>query len=147
MFPSHGERKEQAIQAHLTTVPPVSKAEVGVPWFTRADMCKLLKSESRKQPLWPWVTVFHLSQDRSSQELRSNLGCPNKHWRRKWQPTPVFLPGKSHGRRNLVGYSPWGCKESDMTEWLHFHLCIQIHLENNFSPFFNPVDLIFYFYF
>ena len=37
------------------------------------------------------------------------------HWRRKWQPTPVFLPGKSHGRRNLVGYSPWGRKESATT--------------------------------
>ena len=31
-------------------------------------------------------------------------------WRRKWQPTPVFLPGKSHGQRSLVGYSPWGCR-------------------------------------
>ena len=40
---------------------------------------------------------------------------------RKWQPTPVFLPGESHGRRSLVGYSPWGSKESDMTERLHFH--------------------------
>ena len=39
-------------------------------------------------------------------------------WRRKWQPTPAFLPGKSHGWRNLVGYSPWGHKESDMTERL-----------------------------
>ena len=38
----------------------------------------------------------------------------------KWQPTPVFLPGKSHGRRRLVGYSPWSHKESDTTEWLHF---------------------------
>ena len=37
-------------------------------------------------------------------------------WRRKWQPTPVFLPGKSHGRRSLAGYSPWGQKELDMTE-------------------------------
>ena len=37
-------------------------------------------------------------------------------WRRRWQPTPVFLPGKSPGRRSLVGYRPWGCKESDMTE-------------------------------
>ena len=37
-------------------------------------------------------------------------------WGRKWQPTPVFLPGKSHGQRSLVGYSPWDCKESDMTE-------------------------------
>ena len=35
---------------------------------------------------------------------------------RAWQPTPVFLPGESHGQRSLVGYSPWGCKESDMTE-------------------------------
>ena len=38
--------------------------------------------------------------------------------RMKWQPTPVLLPGKSHGLRSLVGYPPWGCKESDTTEWL-----------------------------
>ena len=37
-------------------------------------------------------------------------------WRKKWQPTPVFLPGESHRQRSLVGYSPWGCKESDTTE-------------------------------
>jgi len=36
--------------------------------------------------------------------------------RRAWPPTPVFLPGESHGQRSLVGYSPWGCKESDTTE-------------------------------
>ena len=41
-------------------------------------------------------------------------------WRRKWQPTPVLLPGKSHGWRSMVGYSPWGCKELDTTERLHF---------------------------
>ena len=41
--------------------------------------------------------------------------------RRKWQPTPVFLPGKSHGQRSLVGYSPWGCKESDTTERVGIH--------------------------
>ena len=39
-------------------------------------------------------------------------------WRRKWQPTPVFLPGESHGQRSLAGYSPWGRKESDPTEQL-----------------------------
>ena len=39
-------------------------------------------------------------------------------WRRKWQPTPVFLPGESHGQRSLAGYSPWGHKELDMTEWI-----------------------------
>ena len=38
----------------------------------------------------------------------------------QWQPTPVLLPGKSHGWRSLVGYSPWGLKESDTTERLHF---------------------------
>ena len=48
-------------------------------------------------------------------------------WRRKWQHTPVFLPGKSHGQRSLVGYSPWGCKESDMTERLTelIHFAVQ----------------------
>ena len=45
----------------------------------------------------------------------------NKHKtrRRQWQPTPVLLPGKSHGRRSLIGYSPWGHKESNMTEQWH----------------------------
>ena len=42
-------------------------------------------------------------------------------WRRQWQSTPVLLPGKSHGWRSLVGCSPWGLKESDTTEPLHFH--------------------------
>ena len=42
-------------------------------------------------------------------------------WRRKWQSTPVVLPGKSHGQRRLVGYSLWGRKESDTTERFHFH--------------------------
>ena len=40
------------------------------------------------------------------------------HWRRKWQPTPVFLPGESQGRRSLVGCCLWGCTESDTTKWL-----------------------------
>ena len=42
-------------------------------------------------------------------------------WRRNRQPTPVLLPGKFHRLRSLVGYSPWGRKESDTTEWLHIH--------------------------
>ena len=43
-------------------------------------------------------------------------------WRRKWQPTPVFSPGESHGQRSLVGYSPWGHKELDRTEQLNTHM-------------------------
>ena len=42
-------------------------------------------------------------------------------WRRAWQPTPLFLLGKSHGQRSLVGYDPWGCKESDTTKWMNTH--------------------------
>jgi len=42
-------------------------------------------------------------------------------WNRKWQPAPVFLPGKFHGQRSLAGYSLWGCKESDMNEQQNTH--------------------------
>ena len=52
-------------------------------------------------------------------DLGSIPGLGRFPWRRKWQPTPVFLPGESHGQRSLVGYSPRGHKESDTTEWLH----------------------------
>ena len=41
------------------------------------------------------------------------------HWKRKWQPTPVFLPRKVHGQRSLAGYSPRGCQESDLTATEH----------------------------
>ena len=47
------------------------------------------------------------------------------HFCFKWRPTPVFLPGKSHGWRSLAGCSPWGHKESDMSEWLHFHFVLK----------------------
>ena len=40
-------------------------------------------------------------------------------WSRKWQPTPMFLPGKFLGKKSLVNYSPWSCKESDTTEHIH----------------------------
>ena len=44
-----------------------------------------------------------------TQETWFNLWVGKVPWRRKWQPTPVFLPGKAHGQRGLAGYSPWGC--------------------------------------
>ena len=47
-----------------------------------------------------------------------NLWVGKIPWRRKWQPAPVFLLGKFHGQRNLVGYSPWGHKDLDTTERL-----------------------------
>ena len=61
--------------------------------------------------------------------------CPRTfNRRRQWQPTPVLLPGKSHGRRSLVGCSPWGHEESDTTEWLHFHLSLSYIGERNGNP-------------
>ena len=55
-------------------------------------------------------------------------------WRRQWQPTPVILPGKSHGQRSLVGCSPWGRYESGTTEWLHFHFLLSCIGEGNGNP-------------
>ena len=58
-------------------------------------------------------------------------GC---EWRRQWHPTPVLLPGKSHGRRSPVGCSPWGHEESDTTEQLHFHFSLSCTGEENGNP-------------
>ena len=49
-----------------------------------------------------------------------------QHWRKKWHPTPLFLPIKLHGQRNLLDYSLWDGKESDMTEHSHMHFSIVI---------------------
>ena len=54
-------------------------------------------------------------------------------WRRQWHPTPVLLPGKSHGWRSLVGCHPWGREESDTTEQLHFHFSLSC-IEGNGNP-------------
>ena len=54
--------------------------------------------------------------------------------RRQWHPTPVLLPGKSHGQRSLVGCSPWGRQESDTTERLHFHFSLSCIGEGNGNP-------------
>ena len=54
--------------------------------------------------------------------------------RRQWQPTPVLLPGISHGQRSLVGCSPWGREELDMTEWLRFHFSLSCIGEGNGNP-------------
>ena len=55
-------------------------------------------------------------------------------WRRAWQPTPVFLPGETHGQRSLVGYSPWGHKELEMAE--------QLSAAQHIKPSFNELRLV-----
>ena len=54
-------------------------------------------------------------------ETRINLWVGKIPWRKEWQSIAVFLPGKSHGQKNLAGYSPWGRIESDLTERLRAH--------------------------
>ena len=66
-----------------------------------------------------------------SHEIKRNLW---QTWRRQWHPTPVLLPGKSHGRRSLVGCSPWGRWGSDTTERLHFHFSLSCIGEGNGNP-------------
>ena len=55
-------------------------------------------------------------------------------WRRQWHPTPVLVPGKSHGQRSLVGCSPWGHEESDRTQRLPFHFSLSCIGEGNGNP-------------
>ena len=55
-------------------------------------------------------------------------------WARQWQPTPLLLLGKSHGQRSLVGFSPWGRKGSDTTEWFHFYFSLSCIGEGNGNP-------------
>ena len=59
---------------------------------------------------------------------------PLQSQRRQWHPKPALLPGKSHGRRSLVGCSPWGHEESDTTKRLHFHFSLSCIGEGNGNP-------------
>ena len=59
---------------------------------------------------------------------------PVRDGRRQWHPTSVLLPGKSHGQKSLVGCSPWGRKELDTTERLHFHFSLSCTGEGNGNP-------------
>ena len=62
---------------------------------------------------------------------------------RKWQPTPVFFPGESHGWRSLAGYSPRGCKESDTTKGFNFHFSLSLFTVQNSMRYFLSVIPVF----
>ena len=69
--------------------------------------------------LWPSLVALMVKNLPAMQEIRvQSLGQEDTAWKREWLPTPVFLPGESHEKKSLVGYSPWCCKESDTTERL-----------------------------
>ena len=77
---------------------------MGLPWWLRQSR---ICPQCRRPGFDPWVG--------------------KTAWRREWLPSPVFLPGESHGQRSLAGYSPWGHKESDTTEQLTLSLSYFVH--------------------
>ena len=99
-------------------------------------------------PLHSVMTIFFkspspslLDHTRPSKKMMPKLTTTRaiSYWyaqvrRRQWHPTPVLLPGKSHGRRSLVGCSPGGRSESDTTERLHFHFSLSCIGEGNSNP-------------
>ena len=78
------------------------------------------------------------TKDGLNEEKYRDVWRPFEHsldvQRRQWQPTSVLFPGKSHGRRSLVGCSPWGREESDTIERLHFHFSLSCIGEGNGNP-------------
>ena len=78
------------------------------------------------------LSMKNLTNSKSKKEIENFIRA--KLRRRQWQPTLVLLPGKSHGRRSLVGCSPWGLEELDMTERLHFHFSLSCIGEGNGNP-------------
>ena len=81
-------------------------------------------SNPQKRECRRMFRLLHISSERlpAMRETQVRSLGQEDPWRRKWQSTPVSLPGESHGWRSLGGYSPRGHKESDTTERLHFHM-------------------------
>ena len=80
------------------------------------------------------LDMYQKPDDAASYKLKSLKYITSIFWRRQWHPTPVLLPGKSHGWRSLEGCSPWGRWGSDTTEGLHFHFSLSCIGEGNGSP-------------
>ena len=78
--------------------------------------CSCLENP-RDRGAW-WASVCGVTQSRTRLKRLSSSSSSSRgnEWRRQWYPTPVLLPGNSHGQRSLVGCSPWGHEESDTTE-------------------------------
>ena len=91
---------------------PLSWASPEAKWLKKKKQKKTPAGQCRRHTFDPWVGKIP--------------------WRRKWQPTPVLLPGQSHGQRSLVGYR-WGRKESDRTEQLNTIMDTNEHKKNRFA--------------
>ena len=81
-----------------------------------------------------WAAIYGVAQSRTRLKCQFFGEVCKQCGRRQWQPTPVLLPGESHGRKSLVGFSPWGREESDMTERLQFYFSLSCPGEGNGNP-------------
>ena len=108
----------------------------------RTAIHRVAKSRTQLSNWLNWTEVFKdfpgSSDDKRSAcnegDLHSIPGLGRSPGEREWLPAPVFLPGELHGQRSLVGYSPWGCKESVMTEQLTLHYTKFLNTINNDEP-------------
>ena len=96
-----------------------------------------IKKNTFESVLMRWMKLEPITEQ-SKSKRKTPIQYINAYiWnlgRGQWQPTPVLLPRKSNGGRSLVGYSPWGRKESDTTERLHFHFSLSCTGEGNGNP-------------
>ena len=102
-------------------------------WTSYSTLRYILKENENtnlKRYIHPNIlsSILYNSQDVEATYILAIL------WRRQWHPTPVLLPGKSHGQKSLVGYNPWGPEELDTTDWLHFHFSLSCIGEGNGNP-------------
>ena len=103
--------------------------------FVHIYLSLLLEWEQAKDRIYLFTSKFSSGasdkestcQCRRCKRLRFYPWVGKITWSRKWWPTPVFLPGKFHGQRSLVGYSPWDQKELDTTEHTHTHTYTHTH--------------------
>ena len=130
VLPLSSFRKPGSLHLLLETLPMGSTEQICL----GHGHCSVPSTESGTQEM-PWKPLLNrralsgFSGGSAVEKLPANARRPRFHpcvqkipWRRKWQPTPIFLPGKSHGQRSLAGCSPWGCKELDMNDRLTFML-------------------------
>ena len=98
---------DSLIEAKIICFPQIGKSYLVIFWTSE------LSSNEKS-----WWLSKESACNAGDLGLISGSGDRKIPLRKEWQPTPVFLPGESQGQRSLVGYSPWGHKESDITEWL-----------------------------
>ena len=116
--------KDNTCNTHTNTIVNIRKQDIRViqPFFLYLRKCFIVV---RSTQYWGFPGGSDGKESAcNAGDLGSIPGSGNIPWRRAWQPTPIFLSGEFHGQRRLVGYSPWGRKESDMTEyltWTQYH--------------------------